>query len=241
MGARDDLGGSVTDAPSRPDPLAPDHRSADTAAGRGRPDAPDPTVDHYSAFEESQPAPLPAVPEQKGGRNRRTRPKQPMTASRKASLTFAAVFGAVIGLPMMLAAEIVLVSNGSDSASDTDLEERQSVAFTPSSVAPSAVPTLPATVTSVRVEVQGPDRIADIRLYRSRDSAELDNTALPFSATIPVDSDDAYLTVSADDFGYRGAQPMRCTIFVGDVVVSTSVGTKSVDCKVTDATWQRER
>ncbi len=231
----------MTDAPSRPDPLAPDYGSADTAAGRGRPDAPDPTVDHYSAFEESQPAPLPAVPEQKGGRNRRTRPKQPRTASRKASITFAAVFGALIVIPMVLAAVIALVSNGSGSARDADPEERQEVAFTPSSVAPSEVPTIPATVTSVRVEVQGPDRIADVRLYRSQDSTELENAALPFAATIPVDSDDTYLTVSADDFGYRGAQPMRCTIFVGDVVVSTSIGTKSVDCKVTDATWQRER
>ena len=231
----------MTDAPSRPDPLAPDYRSADTAAGRGRPDAPDPTVDHYSAFEESQPAHLPAVPEQKVGRNRRTRSKQPMTASRKALIISAVVFGVLVLLPMLLATVIALVSDGSGSAREAATEEREEVAFTPSSVAPSLVPTLPATVTSVRVEVQGPDRIADIRLHGSGDSTELENMTLPFAATIPVASEDTYLTVSADDSGYRDAQPMRCTIFVGDVVVSTSVSTKSVDCKVTDATWQRER
>ena len=91
------------------------------------------------------------------------------------------------------------------------------------------------------MELQGPDRIADVRLYSSSTSTTLDSTGLPFAATIPVDSDDAYVSVSADDYGYRGAQPMRCTISVGDVVLATAVFTKSVDCKVTDATWQRER
>lgn len=167
--------------------------------------------------------------------------KPPRTARRKATITFTAVFVALVGIPMVLAAVIALVSNSSDRSSASGQEEREQVAFTPSSVEPSPVPTIAATVTSVRVEVQGPDRIADIRLYRSRDASDLENTALPFAATIPVDSDDTYLTVSADDFGYRGAQPMRCTIFVGDVAVSTSVGTKSVDCRVTDSTWQRER
>lgn len=164
-----------------------------------------------------------------------------MSASRQALIISAVVFGALVCLPMLLATVIALVSDGSGSTREADTEEREEVAFTASSVAPSLVPTLPPTVTSVRVEVQGPNRIADIRLHGSGDSTELENTTLPFAATIPVSAEDTYLTVSADDSGYRGAQPMRCTIFVGDVVVSTSVGTKSVDCRVTDGTWQRER
>jgi hypothetical protein len=63
----------------------------------------------------------------------------------------------------------------------------------------------------------------------------------PFAATIPVEPDDAYVSVSSDDYGYRGAQLMRCTISVDGVVLSTAVGTTSVDCKVTDSTWQRAR
>ena len=52
-------GGSVTDSPSRPDPLPPDNGSARAAAGRGRNDGPDPTVDRYSAFDQLQPPPPP--------------------------------------------------------------------------------------------------------------------------------------------------------------------------------------
>lgn len=199
------------------------------------PSRPDPTTDRYSAFDETeQPGAAPPAPSAVG-------PTPPGKSPRRVGLIFVVVSIALIGAPLFLAAVIALVTSSSGSSNGTDADDREAVAFTPQSVEPSTVPPIPPAVTSLRVELQGPDRIADVRLYSSSKSTTLDSTGLPFAATIPVDSDDAYVSVSADDYGYRGAQPMRCTISVGDVVLATAVGTKSVDCKVTDSTWQRER
>ena len=120
-----------------------------------------------------------------------------------------------------------MVIHSSD-ARRSDREEREPVAFTPSSVAPSAVPTLPADGHVGARGGAGAERIADIRLYSSRDSAEPREHDAALRGDDPrPSSDDAYVSVSADDSATAVAQPMRCTIFVGDVVVSTSVGTRA--------------
>ncbi len=126
----------MTDAPSRPDPLAPDYRSAGhgcrarpprrartrrstatrpSTSSTGRPcrrrrrrrraavagatGQPDPSRPLQAARRHPR---RPGPPPPAGRRHS----KQPRTARRKATLTFAAVFGALVGLPMMLAAEI---------------------------------------------------------------------------------------------------------------------------------------
>jgi hypothetical protein len=268
----------VTDAPSRPDPLAPDYGSSGTANAGARPVAPDPTVDRFSAFDQpdgSDPSTPPTAPAKKKaarsrGRNRSkpasSRPspnrastptrstatttasvraasgsKPPRTARRKATITFTAVFVALVGIPMLLAAGIALVSNSSDGASVSEREEREPVAFTPLTVEPSAVPSVPSTVTELRVEIQGSERIADVRLYSDTAVTRLEDTPLPFGATIPITSTDAYVSISASDYGYRGPRAMRCTVYAGDVVLTTSVGIRTVQCNVTDSAWDTGR
>ncbi|WP_404393052.1 hypothetical protein [Humibacillus xanthopallidus] len=260
----------MTDAPSRPDPLAPDYGSSGTAAAGARPVAPDPTVDRFSAFDQPDGPPPPTAPKKKAGRSRgrnRSKPassrpspnrastattpstaktsvplratggsKPPRSARRKATIAFTAVFVALVGIPMVLAIGIALVSNSSDRAS-VEREEREQVAYTPLTGEPSVVPSLPSTVTELRVEIQGSERIADVRLYSDTAVTRLEDTPLPFGATIPVTSNDAYVSISANDYGYRGPRAMRCTVYAGDVVLTTSVGIRSVQCNVTDSAW----
>jgi hypothetical protein len=150
------------------------------------------------------------------------------------------VVGALVLLPVVVG--FALSRFVTDTADDdsADPAERPLVA-TEVSVPPSPVAELPAVVTSVHVELQGAGRTADVRLFTPDGSSNVTNRVLPYAVDVPVATDDAYLSVSADDYGYRGSQPMRCTISVGDTVLSTAVGTQSVDCKVTDETWRRVR
>ena len=260
----------MTDAPSRPDPLAPDYGSSGTAHAGARPVAPDPTVDRFSAFDQPDGPPPPAAPKKKTGRSRgrnRSKPessrpapsrastpttpptaktsaplgatggsKPPRSARRKATFVLTAVFVALVGIPMLLAAVFAMVNSISDRAS-VEREEREQVAYTPLTVEPSVVPALPSTVTELRVEIQGSERIADVRLYSDTAVTRLEDTPLPFGATIPVTSTDAYVSISASDYGYRGPRAMRCTVYAGDVVLTTSVGIRSVQCNVTDSAW----
>ncbi|WP_141821160.1 hypothetical protein [Humibacillus xanthopallidus] len=209
-------GGFVTDPPSRPDP----------------------TADRFSAFDQGDQPDRPTPP---AAPKARTRSTPLRTARRKATITFTAVFVALVGIPMLLAAVIALVSNSSDRASVADREEREQVAFTPLTVEPSSVPSVPSTVTELRVEIQGSERIADVRLYSDTAVTRLEDTRLPFGATIPITSTDAYVSISASDHGYRGPRAMRCTVYAGDVVLTTSVGTRSVQCNVTDSAWATGR
>ncbi len=232
---------------------------------------PDPSTDQWSAFDEpTPPAPAAATPppaasvprrqgkgagrKPRGGRSgaaprpapvattattRRPPPWVAPTARKKATRTIVIVVLALLLTPIAIG---VLVSVGkSDSDSGSSSRERTPVALAPTSVQPSEVPDIPNDVTSLRIEIQGVDRIADVRIYSSGDSSNLEDVALPYAATLPVVADDAYVSVSVDDYGYRGPSPMRCTIYAGDVVLSTAVGMKSVDCQVTDSTWQRGR
>ena len=262
----------MTDAPSRPDPLAPDYGSAGNVPVGSRPVAPDPTVDRFSAFDQPDGSRQPATSKNKTGRSRgrnRSQPapsspspsrvstpttaraadprrapgtsKPPSTARRKATIVFTAVFVALVGIPLVLAAVIALVSNSSGPSSVSEREEREPVAFTPLTVEPSTVPSIPSTVTELRVEIQGSERIADVRLYSDTAVTRLEDTPLPFGATIPITSNDAYVSISASDYGYRGPRAMRCTVYAGDVVLTTSVGTRSVQCNVTDSTWDTGR
>ena len=137
---------------------------------------------------------------------------------------------------MLLAAVFAMVNSSSDRAS-VEREDREQVAYTPLTVEPSVVPALPSTVTELRVEIQGSERIADVRLYSDTAVTRLEDTTLPFGATIPVTSTDAYVSISASDYGYRGPRAMRCTVYAGDVVLTTSVGIRSVQCNVTDSAW----
>jgi len=150
------------------------------------------------------------------------------------------VVGALVLLPVVVG--FALSRFVTDTADDdsADPAERPLVA-TEVSVPPTPVAELPAVVTSVHVELQGAGRTADVRLFTRDGSSTITNRVLPYAVDVPVATDDAYLSVSADDYGYRGSQPMRCTISVGDTVLSTAVGTQSVDCKVTDETWRRVR
>jgi len=152
------------------------------------------------------------------------------------------VVGALVLLPVVAGFVLsrVVGDGDGDGADSSDPADRPLVA-TEVSVAPSSVAEVPATVTSVHVEFQGPGRTADVRLFTPDGTSDLTNRVLPYAVDVPVATDDAYLSASADDHGYRGSQPMRCTISVGDTVLATAVGTRSVDCKVTDATWSRVR
>ena len=168
--------------------------------------------------------------------------KPPRTARRKATIVFTAVFVALVGIPHASSPPcIALVSNSSDRSSVSEREEREPVAFTPLTVEPSAVPSIPSTVTELRVEIQGSERIADVRLYSDTAVTRLEDTPLPFGATIPITSNDAYVSISASDYGYRGPRAMRCTVYAGDVVLTTSVGIRSVQCNVTDSAWDTGR
>ncbi|MEO7448651.1 MAG: hypothetical protein ABI336_10305, partial [Humibacillus sp.] len=117
-------------------------------------------------------------------------------------------------------------------------QQRTPVALSPIPVEPTPVSPVPTDVTSLRVEIQGVDRVADIRVYSNGASTSLDSTPLPYAATFPVVNDDAYVSVTVDDYGYRGPIPMRCTIYAGDVVLTTAVGIRRLECQVSDKTWQ---
>lgn len=163
----------------------------------------------------------------------------PKTKSRLGRVVLVVV-GALVLLPVVVGVLLSRFVGDSDTKRSPDPAGRSLVA-TEVTASPSTVAELPATVTTLRVEFQGPGRTADVRLYTPEGSANLANRTLPYAVDLPVRSDDAYVSVSADDYGYRGSQPMRCTISVGDTVLATAVGTKSVDCKVTDGTWRRDR
>jgi hypothetical protein len=131
-------------------------------------------------------------------------------------------------------------SGGSSSSGSRDVEA--TLPLTPVSVAASPVPSVPQRPTRIRVEFHGAGRVVDLRLYSgAHRTTRLTGVTLPYAADLTVDPDDAYFDVSADDYGYRGTEAMSCSVTTGGVELARSVGTQTVDCKVTDGSWRNTR
>ncbi|RKT77152.1 hypothetical protein DFJ68_0568 [Terracoccus luteus] len=152
---------------------------------------------------------------------------------------------AVLLIPVVVFAAVtgVLVSRSGDDDGPSGSRTRPSVVPNTSlPVTPTPVPRLSANVSSVRFEIQGAGRVADVRLYNGADggSQTLEKQTLPYAVSLPVDNTRSrYLSVSASD--YEGDGTMTCSAWAGDVLVAYAVGTTRVSCDVTSTALPTSR
>ncbi len=150
----------------------------------------------------------------------------------------------VILVPILLivVATGVLVGRSGDDGPSGSRTRPSVVPNTSLPVTPTPVPRLSANVSSVRFEIQGAGRVADIRLYNGADggSETLEKQTLPYAVSLPVDNTRSrYLSVSASD--YEGDGTMTCSAWAGDVLVAYAVGTTRVSCDVTSTALPTSR
>ncbi|WP_323101616.1 hypothetical protein [Intrasporangium sp. YIM S08009] len=259
----------MTDSPQRTDALSPQYEPGSASPDPTAPvpqapvphtpvphtpvpqAEPDPSADRFSAFDEPATAPPSAPPVTPASPVSLSQasptplpPDTPAARARRVLLGLLAVGGIVIVLLVLLVVMAAPRSSesGSSSTSAGRQDDDKALPVTPVSVAPSDVPSVPQRPTQVRVEFHGTGRVVDLRLYSSGGrTTQLTGVTLPYAAELSVDPDDAYFSFSADDYGYRGTQAMSCSVTTGGVELSRSVGTQTVDCKVTDGSWSTRR
>lgn len=167
-------------------------------------------------------------------------PAQVGSGCRKALLLLALFVIVPIAIAIVSAVLAVVDDDGDNPVSPTP-SESQAVGgpVTPVPVPERSVAAPPVGATSVRFEVQGPGRVADVSVYRDGVSTRESDRALPWAVSVPITADSSYFNVRATDYGTRDAGPMQCRAYVGDVLVALNTGIERVECTVTSASFPR--